>query len=171
MCVLRPRYFVRGVLLTFACMAVGCGSGDGKRVVIGQVSGRVTLDGEPVMENSALVFMPTSAGAEIGSGVIGDDGTYVAASGKHKGLPVGDYRVIVTPPRLDPQEAAELEKKNTQIVMGALIKKDRKELDKVEYPQDAFVPRKYWTESTSGLALTVKEGENSADFELTSPKK
>ena len=80
-------------------------------------------------------------------------------------------RVLVSPPKMDPKEEEELTKKNSQAVMTALIKRDRRELEKVEYPQDAIVPRKYWAETTSGLTCSVKEGENTADFELTRPEK
>ncbi|MFO1092642.1 MAG: hypothetical protein U0992_04905 [Planctomycetaceae bacterium] len=111
---------------------------------------------------------PSRCGADIGSGLVKENGEYVATSGTHDGLPVGDYRVIVTPPRLDPKEEQENEQKNTAVVMQALISRNRKDLEKVSYPQEAIVPQKYWRDTTSGLTFQVKEGQNTAPLELAS---
>lgn len=160
-----------GLVVLLAATTSGCFSDSSRKVILGKISGKVTLEGEPLKPGCVLTFLPSSAGAEIGSALIRDDGTYVAISGDHPGVPIGDYRVLVSPPKMDPKEEEELTKKNSQAVMTALIKKDRRELEKVEYPQDAIVPRKYWAETTSGLTCSVKEGENTADFELTRPEK
>jgi hypothetical protein len=107
----------------------------------------------------------------VASGLIQEGGIYVATSGNYQGMPIGSYEVIVLPPRMDPKEEEAIEKKNSQAVMNALIKRDKKELEKVAYPQDEFVPRRYWKPNESGLTFTVAEGENKADFELTKAKK
>lgn len=167
----RPHWIRLSLLAALLTIASGCWSGSARKVVIGKVSGKVTLDGEPVKAGSVLTFIPKSAGAEIGSALIRDGGIYVATSGEFPGIPVGEYRVVVLPPRMDPKEEEELAKKNFQITMNALVTANKKELAKVEYPQDAIVPKKYWTESTSELTCTVAEGENTADFELSSKKR
>lgn len=164
----RLCVWLRGVLGAVALVLAGCGSADEKQVVTGKVSGRVTLDGKPVQPGCVLTFLPVSAGAEISSGLVLDDGTFVATSGDISGIPIGEYRVIVSPPPLSPEDEEELTKKNSQAVMSALINKSPKELEKVEYPQDAVVPRKYWRDTTSGLTFTVKEGDNKAAFDLSS---
>jgi len=165
----RVMSVVGGGCLVIAALS-GCGSGDERKVVTGTVKGKITLDGQPLEPGCVLTLMPTSAGAEISSGLVLGDGTFVAASGEIPGIPVGEYRVMVSPPPLSPEAEEELTKKNSQAVMSALINKSKAELEKVQYPQDAIVPRKYWRDTTSGLTLTVKEGENTPSFELESTK-
>lgn len=167
----QPLRLAAALLLSIPWMLSGCGSGNERQVVIGKVTGQVLLDGAPVKPGCVVTFLPVSAGADIGSGLVKENGNYVATSGAHDGLPIGDYRVIVSPPPLDPKEEEELTKKNSAAVMKALITKSRKELDKVEYPQDAIVPRKYWRDTSSGLTFKVIEGENKAPIELKSEKK
>lgn len=153
-------------LIVGTVTASGCFSESAKKVVLGKVAGQVMLEGDPVRSGCVITFLPKSAGADIGSALIGEGGRFVATSGKHPGIPIGEYRVVVSPPKMDPKEEEELTKRNSQTVMTALINRDKKALDNVDYPQDAIVPRKYWNETTSGLTLTVKEGDNDATFEL-----
>ena len=174
-------WFTRVIMLTGLMTASGCGFfGPSKKVVIGKVSGSVTLDGEPVQAGVVVNFLPKTAGADNGSGLVKDDGSYVATSGKYPGVPVGEYHVVILPPPMDPKEEAELVKRNSQVVFGAVAevvakKGDKrglqKALDKAEYPQDAIVPKKYWQELTSGLKVSVSADDNVVDFELTSEKK
>jgi hypothetical protein len=152
-------------------LAGGCSSDTGPQAVTGKVSGRVTVDGRPLQAGCVVTFLPTTAGAEIASGLVGENGAFIAISGELPGIPVGEYRVIVSPPPLSPDEEEALTRKNSQAVMNALIKQSREELEKVEYPQDAIVPRQYWRESTSGLTFVVQEGDNDAPFQLQSSKK
>lgn len=165
---LRLSVLLNVVLLACLLAKSGCESGDEKHVMTGTVSGRVVLDGKPVKPGCVLTFLPVSAGADLSSGLVLDDGSFVATSGEISRIPVGEYRVIVSPPPLSPDQEEELTKKNSQAVMNALIKKSKSDLEKVEYPQDAIVPRKYWRDTTSGLKLQVKEGANSPVFELSS---
>jgi hypothetical protein len=148
----------------------GCFS-SGPVVVTGTVSGKVLLDGKPVVPGCAVVFNPDSPGADIGSGLVGEDGTYKAVSGKLSGVPVGEYKVTIQPPAMDEKEKEDLEKKNAVTILTAMMNRDKKALKSVENPQSKFVPVKYWTVGTSGLKFTVAKGDNVADFQLVPDKK
>jgi hypothetical protein len=79
---------------------VGCGGGASKTV---PVSGRVTLDNEP-LPNATVVFVPISNAPDkeplpSSVGVTGSDGRYtllVSTSQKGKGAVVGKHKVLIT---------------------------------------------------------------------------
>ena len=127
---LRPAL----LLLVAACGTVGCG---GPASPQGTVSGRVTFAGDGV-PNATVVF--EAAGGELTVTTDADDtGRYRARrSAEMAGLPPGDYRVTVTPPLyypgLGPVDAAP--------------------------PERPDIPQKYRDPATSGLALTVLDGDD-----------
>lgn len=79
------------VLASFLILAaVGCG-GSG----LTPLSGKVTLDGQPLTGASGTVmFVPAGSGA-AGTAVIKPDGTYQAMTGGQPGLQPGEYEVAV----------------------------------------------------------------------------
>lgn len=143
--------------------AGGCTGG----IPIGQVQGKVTLDGRPLASGCLVNFMPKSSGAEIGCGITHGDGSFSAFRGEEPGLPVGEYQVIILPPAQDPQEFVEQERKNMQIVFTAIAVGNKALLENLAMPQAKIVPQKYWVETTSGLRVVVQRGQNLADFALT----
>lgn len=122
------------VALAAVVSFVGCGSG----VDMGEVTGTVTLDGQPVA-NLEVNFEPIDA--SLGTTATG----YTQAAGEYelfypggkKGAPVGEYTVRIVSAELD-EEA------------GPPIR----------------IPAKYNAESD--LIRVVETGDNSFDFELTS---
>jgi hypothetical protein len=156
---------ISAILLMSGCF------NSGPTVVTGTVNGKVQLDGRPLAPGCVVVFNPNSIGADTASGLIQENGTYVAASGVHDGIPVGEYKVTIQPPAMEEKAKEELEKKNSTAILTALVNRDRKALKNIDNPQAAIVPIKYWTLGTSDLSFTVKEGKNDANFDLTAEKK
>ncbi len=113
----------------------GCGGSDGP---IGTVSGKVTLDGEPVTagEIGFISDEGFSAVAEIGS-----DGSFAL----FENMPVGKYTVTVSPP--------------------AITEAPGEEGDTAELAS-TNVPEGYMDEGTSDISKDVTEGENTMTIEL-----
>jgi hypothetical protein len=69
--------------------ASGCGA------AVGEVTGRVTSQGQPVPK-AELVFTLETQPAEVFYAVAREDGNYVVDRGEKRGLPPGKYQVAVT---------------------------------------------------------------------------
>ncbi|REJ89052.1 MAG: carboxypeptidase regulatory-like domain-containing protein [Planctomycetota bacterium] len=121
-------------------LLLGCGE---PAAPVATVSGKVTFDGAPVT-NAKVQFDPTSTGmsavAEVGS-----DGSYTVT----EPIPVGEYAVSVMPSFETP-------------VAG-------EEGDQDFVPPEARedIPPKYQNPGESGLTVTLNEGENSYNVEMT----
>ena len=120
-------------------MAIGCGVGHERETA--RVSGRVTLDGEPLSSGYVMV-LPTKG--RMARGAVQEDGTFVLGSyGKSDGAQIGDHPVVVTPVPSD--EGGRSSQSNQEI------------------------PRRYHRARTSGLRLVVEPGgTDSWLIELTS---
>jgi hypothetical protein len=81
------RRLVLAVILL--ALAGGCGA------PVGQVSGRVTSQGQPVPRAELTLTLDKQPG-EVFYAVSGDDGQYVVDRGEKRGLPPGKYQVAVT---------------------------------------------------------------------------
>ena len=136
------------VALPFA--VVGCGKGDGYTGPRGSVSGVLTLDGKPLPSRCSVVFIEELHGY-LATGIVGDGGKYTLFFRKSRDLPVGNYKVQLSPPLTDtPQEKIEPSKVGIQ-------------------PRSEWsLPfhKRYLSTSNSGLTFTVALGENTADFQL-----
>ena len=122
-----------------AALCLGCGGEP-----MGQVSGRVMLEGEPVA--SGLVgFQNDAHGVHI-LAPINSDGSYEVKMAQGKGLPLGTYRVFVAPPL-------------PELQMGAP--------DPDQQPEELtqFPPR-YLRSDTSGITITVERWQNSLDIDM-----
>ena len=125
-------------LLTI-CLLAGCGSGvEAKKT--GTVSGKITVEGKP-LTHGRVAFVSSTVGASS-FGDLKEGGTYTLDGP----IPVGEYRVFITPPDLGDTPAG-LEP---------------------EQPQDELkdVPEKYLDEETTDLKTPVTEGENTCNFDL-----
>jgi hypothetical protein len=107
------------------------------------VTGRVTLDGQPV-ESGVVQFFPEDSQGPSGKAGMIKDGTYTSPE-----VPVGKMRVVINAPKIVGK------KKATDLPESPLID-DVKEL----------IPAKYNSKST--LVREIKPGVNTIDFELTS---
>ena len=125
-------------LLTI-CLLAGCGSGvEAKKT--GTVSGKITVEGKPLTQG-CVGFVSSTIGASAG-GDLREDGTYTLDGP----VPVGEYRVFLTPPGLGDTPPGVESEQPQQELKG--------------------VPEKYLEEETTDLTATVKEGENTFDFDL-----
>ncbi len=62
---------------------------------VGQVTGKVTLKGEPVA-GADVMFQSVAEANDQFFGNSGEGGAYAVSYREYKGLPVGSYRVVVT---------------------------------------------------------------------------
>jgi hypothetical protein len=134
------------LLNLFVCWLVlgvglaGCGSGE----VRGRVVGNVTFQGKAVTEG-IVTFSNDDKGVHMTT-KLRPDGSYEIMTAKGAGLTLGTYRISVSPP---PPELAP---------MGSTAPPAMK-----PYPN---IPKKYRDAGTSGLTLTVKQGENRFDIAM-----
>jgi hypothetical protein len=116
----RPEFLV---ILAGAGMALGCGQKD---VPLVPVSGKVTVDGQPLTSGSVSLVPDVPRGNEgaqaadkmtmpsLSGGKIGPDGTYKIYTGGKEGAPLGKYKVRIVPsqtetkPDKDAKEAPDI---------------------------------------------------------------
>ncbi len=150
-------------LMIVVPLVVGCGggsSGDGFKGARGQVSGKITLDGQPLQKGCQVLFMGDNGGYTA-TGVVGDDGRYTLVYGGGKGLPVGDYKVQVAPPVAVAASAANTAVDPMKMASQMKLKSGSQK------PEDTGpFPSKYGSTGTSGLRFKVEANQNTADFNL-----
>ncbi|MFO0816868.1 MAG: hypothetical protein U1A77_02925 [Pirellulales bacterium] len=128
------------MLLVAAMTLVGCG---GDNTPKGDLHGKVTMQGGSLPAGCTLAFVGDKGG---GTAAIDSSGNFKTMGG----IPVGSYKVIVTPPssNLSPEEA-----------MKASME------GKAAAPTG--VPAKYIDPATTDLKAEVKAGDTEVNFELT----
>lgn len=132
-------------ILAFAVVTlVGCES----RAVLGKVSGQVTFQGKAVA-NAAVLFSNAAQGVYITANADAE-GRYAVEMAQGRGLPPGSYQITINPPPITPPTMS----------TGPLPKPEKLP----EYPS---IPKKYRDVKTSGLTLTVVEGDNRFDVNMT----
>ena len=141
----------RFVELTFAsslCIALaGCGNG------LAQVSGVVTLDGQPIHGGSGdtrvtVQFQPASGTGSTAIGLADEHGVYAMSTGSQNGIPPGEYVVTCSASQLVASKLSEGQRGVRQI-------------------SDA----KFANSKTSGLRCTVQPGKNEFNISVSSPPK
>lgn len=156
--------FAIGMFIALVFVNSGCWN-NSKKVVIGKVTGKVTLDGTALPSGCGIHFVPNFDNGQADVSVVKDDGSYTVSNPKYQGLPVGEYRIRVVPPPQDPKEAEDEGRKALATVITAM-QAGKRNIPAPKSSRDQIVPQKYWSELTSELKFVVKEGENTADFEL-----
>jgi hypothetical protein len=128
------RIFAFSFAVTFLAVVIGCGGGP----EMGEVTGTVTLDGNPTA-NLEVTFDPRDPGqGTTALGYTKADGTYeLHYPGDKTGVPVGQYTVSIVGAEVD-EEAGE----------------------------PISIPERYNTQTE--LTATVEAGSNTIDFDLTS---
>lgn len=146
---LGRRCFAVMVAGAFAGLILGCGPSS---PAVKPVTGIVTLDGKPVAD-AEVGFSPLIPGQGLSAvGKTGADGSFVLnAQGARpgRGTAVGEYAVTVRKYEAPSSAQSSSDESNENL--------------------KPLVPRKYMDKSTSPLKATVSSGENSFQFELTSP--
>jgi hypothetical protein len=160
-------------LLVITCLFCVSGCNQEKVYVIGKVAGEITLGDQPLKPGCVVVFHPVAGDTLHGSSVIGEGGKYQIARGTGQlGIPVGDYKVTVSPPPLPPDVQKETDEKNQATIMQALVTKNVESLENdLIVLQTDIVPQVYWSQGSSPLTVSVKEGDNTSDFKLVPEKK
>jgi len=146
---------VREALLTVAVAAclTGCG-GSGDKPELGQVTGTITLDGEP-LTGIAVVFFPESG--RPARGKTDADGKYeLTYIRQERGTKLGRNRVEIAP-----DEEGEDEREAEEASSGEGESRSRVVAKKGSKPK---IPARYNTKSE--LEAVVKAGENVFDFQL-----
>ena len=143
--------------LLVVSVLVGCGSkGDGYSGPRGSVAGTITIDGSPLKSGCQVVFV--SDKGYMASGPVGEGGTY-KLSYPHGGIPAVEYKVQLSAPAVSaPAQPVDPTK------MAESLKLSKKSGGANEAP----FPPKYLSASSSKMSFTVKDGENKADFALSS---
>jgi hypothetical protein len=113
----------------------------------GAISGRVTLDGQPIEEGS-ISFVPTAAGQDQAASSRIRQGEYSIAQANGPGL--GNMRVEIRAARLTGRRNPP-----SDPALAAL---------EAEYESVETVPNRYNTESE--LTAEIKPGNNVVDFDL-----
>jgi hypothetical protein len=116
----------------------GCG---GNGTPVGEVSGKVTFQSNPVGEGR-VTFQNTKTGA-ADEALLNSNGTYALT----KPLPVGEYKVMVTPLIVRRQVDGK----------GPVVGEEK---------PGPNIPQKYRTIGSTDLKATVKEGKNDLDFDM-----
>jgi len=150
--------FLTTVVFCVAGTIVGCGSpGDGYTGARGQVSGKVTLDGQPLQKGCQIIFM-SATGGYTAAGVIEDAGAYKLIYSDSRGLPAVEYQVQFTAPISTPASSTPPDptKMAETMKLGA----------KMKGADEGPFPTKYASVNTSKLFFVVKDGQNTADFAL-----
>ena len=145
------------VLLGAFALGCGGGTGDGYTGPRGQVSGKVTLDDQPLKSGCQVLFVSTKGGYTAG-GVIKDGGVYTLAYKESAGMPIGEYQVQLTAPIVPAStEVVDPSKMQEKLKLGA---------DSKGGEDSGPFPSKYASTNTSLLSFPVKAGPNTADFKL-----
>jgi hypothetical protein len=137
---MRSLFSLFALFLTLA--AVGCGGSAG----LTPVSGKVTLDGQPLTGASGtIMFVPAGDSGAGGMASLNSDGTYQAKTGSLPGLQPGEYDLSVT--------ATEA----TKVSLGTDYQKTEPK---------SLIPEKYNNAKTSGLKVKVEGSSKSHEIVL-----
>jgi hypothetical protein len=139
MCQVSKAVFALGILCLISVSGCSCSDFESR------VSGRVTLDGNPI-GLGFLVFVPEGGETNPANGAIQSDGSYELKTANTEGLRAGKYKISVTildQPDVPPGERS------------YIVAKSR-------------IPSKYNDITTSGLEFEVAPGSNTIDIPLSS---
>lgn len=140
----RPerRIFIGSLILLTGVFA-GCGRTAPQRGA--RINGTVTVGGKPAVRAAVRFF--DEKNVCVGAGTVGDDGTYVAVDVPRKPLKVAVEEA--------PKESYVPVPPGTVTVPGTIL------------GPPAKIPKKYQKTDTSGLTLTVADGEKEKKLDLS----
>jgi hypothetical protein len=146
-----------GALLLVSLAMAGCTSDSG----VGKtypVSGKVTLDDEPVTaERTTILFKPDASRGNTSpfepTGTVDDQGVYTLSTNGQEGAPPGWYKVIVTAVSEPPQHPKAPDKRTNRPIALSLL------------------PARYGQAHTSNLAIEVVERPPSGAYDLKLTRK
>ena len=151
------RLFACVVACSLVCLAcIGCGP-DGPE--LGTVSGKVTMDGQP-LTNALGTFQP-EAGGRASIGKTDANGQYTLVWVERQGAVIGSHKVSVTTIK-ESETVAEMSSDSDAYMDQATG--DASAYDKAEVTEP--IPARY--NVSTELVKEVKAGDNTIDLELTS---
>ncbi len=160
--------YLRSATLPMALLTIlgGCGGpGDGFSGSRGMVSGKIMFDGKPIPPESRVMFQSKEGNTYIATGVVKEDGKYDLVYNGEKRLPAVSYLVQISAPTGGPPVSAKptvADPKDIKAITPADMKKMTNDAKNAKLP----FPAKYSSFQTSNLTFDVKEGSNTADFNL-----
>jgi hypothetical protein len=147
---------IKKLMTLFSCVGLlvlsGCFGG---RSDLGQVTGTVTIDGEPI-NYASVTFMPTQGRASIGLTDLNGVYNLVYVIGENGAL-IGNHKVIVTTKVVKETEYGG----RSGGIKDPVRQTGRKEL----------LPKENSDRNHTELTATVESGNNTINFDLTSKKK
>ncbi len=151
--------FTKILLIMTIASVTGCGGDgrDGFKGARGTVNGTLTIAGEPVPEGCQILFRATD-GPYTPGGVVDAEGRYFLTYKGSLKLPALSYRVQVSAPPMT-------ENATSPVNPAELASQIGKKSSQMTPPTLPF-PARYSTTVSSPLEFTVKEGANTADFDL-----
>lgn len=151
-----PRGSTTSTVVSFAACAVmlgmlaGCGRGER----LGEVGGRVTLDGTPLTDVTVMFASGGLGVARMAS--VDASGSYAMKTHAVAGLPPGRYGVSIVPGLVTNPLAG-----GRPPLQGLPGKQGVRE--------ERRIPKRYQSAETSGISIEVRAGKNPpVDFDLTS---
>jgi hypothetical protein len=139
-------------------LAPGCASETRPKLTGGKVAGKVTLDGKAVTGGTITLYQNNGKRVLI---PIGPEGDFISPN-----VPVGEVRVsIETESAKMPAEAPD------EIAMPKNIDPEMaKFMEQFKKPAYVAIPKRYNDPGTSGLTITITQGKQARDFDLTQGK-
>ncbi|MDO5309588.1 MAG: hypothetical protein Q4G03_08890 [Planctomycetia bacterium] len=138
------------LLLCCAACMVGCGK---STIKTEGVTGKITLDGQP-LANCNVIFKATDSTGSTAGGLTDETGVYKLQTVLGKadaGTTPGEYQVFFTCDEVvQPEEVDD----DGNILKEEIVK--------------SAIPKKYNSPETSGFTATVVKGSNTFDFDLVS---
>jgi hypothetical protein len=136
---------------------------------VAKASGVVTLDGKPVPE-AKVMFHPTAGGPRTSYGTTNDKGEFQASTfGTYDGSLIGECAITIT--KTDTSAQPKITGSDGYMGKGYDQMMAPANLAKINKPK-FVIPQKYSAKETSGLQVTVVQGEvNRFTFDLTSDGK
>lgn len=151
--IISPRRFrvVVGCALVLGVLA-GCG---GKNKKDFSLNGKVTYKGQPVT-GGTLTLTPTDEGKTPPANTqIRFDGTYLIVPPA-----VGELKVTIETESIQAHKGGPA---YTHVPKGEKMP----DIDTSKMPKYVKIPPKYKTAATSGLSVTIQQGKNEKNFDLT----
>lgn len=146
------------VMLGVGCLMIcGCGDGSG----LGNVSGQVTMDGQP-LANVMVTFIPTGGG-NASTGVTDASGRYQLVHPSGRGAELGTHTVRVTTVQTASDTLGDVPSDSEEYMRSQMGGQDYAQASR---SVEELVPARYNTQSE--LTEEVTAGTNVIDLTLTS---
>ncbi len=157
---------MRSLACVLLCLLSGCGSGP----ALYQVSGIVTVDGEPV-EGLMVAFAPVTEGMS-GAGRTDAMGKYTITCSQGRGLPAGEYNVaikeataVVNSGSASESQAVESSSNNAAYLEQSKVDASQYKAAEKAAKAQKKLPEKYNAQTT--LKETVAATDNDIPFNLS----